>query len=554
MNKKTIFFIILAIVVVGLAALLIYRGSMFSKEILKLEILGPNTAKIGDEITYTVQYKNNGNFTLQKAKLTFVLPDNSLTEDGKMIIVKNLNDIYPGEQESVVFKARLLGSDESLKTAKASLSYIPQNITATYESNTTFLTKIDASSITLDFDLPTKLEQGKSFQYAINYFSNVDYPLENLSIKIDPTPGFDITSSTPSSLDNSEWKLQTLNKAQGGRISILGNVSAGNNQNLTFSASIGMWQNGSFVVIKQASQQVQVIQPLLFISQQVNGSSSYVASPGETLNYRVFFTNIGSTPFDNLFLVAKLDSQALDMSTIRAGNGGQAQPNDNMIVWDHSQVAQLDHLNVQQQGEVDFSVKVRSDWNPSAGDTSSTTITDEINISQITQKFTIKVSSGLVVSQKGYYKSDDISNSGLTPPKVGKATTYTITWEIKDYFSDEKNVKLRATLPKNVSLTGRIMPQNELANFSFDSASREIVWSAGDIQAGTGVTGDPVTLSFQISLTPDSSQKGSVAQLIGPVQISGENQFTNTMVTSQDSAIDTSLPDDFANSAGGIVQ
>ena len=553
MSKK-ILLILFIIIVVVLVAFLYYRESMFSKEILKLEILGPDTAKVGDEIQYTVQYKNNGNFVLEQAKLTFELPDNSLTEDGKTIFTQNLNDIYPGDQESVIFKARLLGKDGDLKTAKAALSYVPKNITAPYESDTTFITKIDASPITLNFDLPTEVEQGKSLQYAINYFSNVDYPLENLSVKIDPTPGFDFVSADPTSLDNTEWKLQTLNKAQGGRISIKGNVSANVSQNLTFSASLGMWQNGDFIVIKQASVNVQVIQPLLFISQQVNGSGSYVASPGEMLNYQIFFTNIGSTPFNNIFMVAKLDGSALDMSTIQAQGSGQVQPNDNMIVWDQSQVAALKHLDVQQQGEVDFSVKVRSDWNPSATDANNSIITDEINVSQITQKFTIKVNSGLVISQKGYYKSDDIANSGPIPPKVGQATTYTINWEIKNYFSDEKNVKVKATLPQNVSLTGQIMPSDEATNFSFDSASREIVWSAGDIQAGTGVTGDPVTLSFQVSLTPDSSQKGSIAQLIGQAQISGENQFTNTTIASQDSGVDTSLPDDFADSGGGIVQ
>lgn len=553
MNKK-IFITIFVIIVLGFAAFLFYRGGMFSKEILKLEILGPDTAKIGDEIQYTVKYKNNGNFVLQQPKLIFVLPDNSLTEDSKTIFTQDLNDIYPGEQESVTFKARLLGKDGDLKTAKASLSYVPKNITATYESDTTFITKIDATPITLGFDLPTKVEEGKSLQYTINYFSNVDYPLENLSIKVDPMPGFEFTSSDPASLDNSEWKLQTLNKAQGGRINITGNVLAPVNKNLTFSASLGMWQNGNFIVIKQASTDVQVIQPLLFISQQVNGSVSYVASPGETLHYQIFFRNIGSTPFDNLFLVAKLDSSALDMSTIQADMGGQVQPNDNMIVWDQSQVSQLRHLDTQQQGEVDFSVKVKSDWNPSGANANDTVITDEVNVSQTTQKFTVKVSSGLIISQKGYYKSSDITNSGSIPPKVGKTTTYTINWEIKDYFSDTKNVKVKATLPKNVSLTGQILPQDELSNFSFDSASREIVWSAGDISAGTGVTGDPISLSFQVSLAPDASQKGAAAPLIGQVQISGENQFTNTTISSQDSGVDTSLPDDFANSGGGVVQ
>jgi hypothetical protein len=252
-------------------------------------------------------------------------------------------------------------------------------------------------------------------------------------------------------------------------------------------------------------------------------------------------------------MVVKLDSPALDMSTIQA-EGGQVQTNDNMIVWDHNQAPQLRHLDVQQEGKIDFSVKVKSDWSVSGQDSSNTVINNEVNISQITQKFTIKVSSGLIISQKGYHKSFDISNLGSIPPEIGKATTYTINWEIKNYFSDAKNVKVKTILPKNVTLTGQILPQNESSNFSFDSVSREIVWSAGDIQAGTGVAGDPVVLIFQISLTPDSSEKGSVAPLIGQVQISGENQFTNTMITSQDSGINTSLPDDFANSGGGIVQ
>jgi hypothetical protein len=242
MKKKIALLILAVVVIIGFIIFWFYRENIFSKEILRLEILGPDTAETGEEIEYTINYKNSGNFVLEQPKLVFYLPDNSLTEDGKMMITKNLGDIYPGVQESVKIKTRLLGKESDLKTAKARLSYVPKNITATYESDTSFITKIDSTPITLDFDLPTKVEQGKSLQYAINYFSNVDYPLENLSIKIDPTQGFDFKSADPSSLDGSEWKLQTLYKAQGGRISITGSVSAGADQNLNFSASLEKWK------------------------------------------------------------------------------------------------------------------------------------------------------------------------------------------------------------------------------------------------------------------------------------------------------------------------
>jgi len=291
---------------------------------------------------------------------------------------------------------------------------------------------------------------------------------------------------------------------------------------------------------------------LLFISQQVNGNSSYIASPGETLHYKIFFRNIGSTPFEDLFMIVRLDGSALDFSTIEARNKGQVQPNDNMIIWAYKDVSMLKNLNVQEEGFVEFYVKVKDNFSASGPDQASAVITTNVNLSQMTQNFTVKVNSGLTISQKAFYKSFDMQNSGPIPPRVGQATTFTIQWDIRNYFSDAKNVRVKATLPQNVSLTGKTMP--EWSNFLYDSASREVTWSPGDILAGTGVNGDPYMLSFQVSLVPSQSQKGSTAPLISQVQISGENQFTGTLITAQNSGVNTSLPDDFENSGGGIVQ
>ncbi len=548
--KKIVLAIVFLILIVGFLAYFIYRESMFSKEILRLEILGPEKADTGQEIEYTIKYKNNGNFALENPKLIFSLPDYSITEDGKTLITKNLDDIYPGVEEVVKIKARLLGKKGDIKTAKAALSYTPKNLTARYESNTTFTTELNEAPITLEFDAPTKAEKGKSFQYSINYFSNMDYELSGTVLRIEQPSGFDFVSADPSSLDNVEWKLKTLVKAQGGRVNIVDNVSADSGQSVTLKAELGIWQNGNFVALKESTADVQVIQPLLMITQQVNGSSDYIASPGETLNFKIYFRNIGTTPFENLFAVVKIDGSALDLSTLSANRG---QVSGNMIVWDSTQASQLRGLYTQEQAEISFSVKVKNNWLPTdpSGDY---LITSEVNISQIIQKFTIKVNSGLAISQKAYYKDTNITNTGFIPPKVGESTTYTITWEISNHSGDTKNVKVKATLPKNVLLTGKFMPQSESTNFSFDSASREIVWSVGDIASGTGVYGDPMFLAFQVSLAPTSSQKGSTAQLIGQVQVFGENQFTDTITTAKDSAIDTSLPDDFSNSGGGIVQ
>jgi uncharacterized repeat protein (TIGR01451 family) len=551
-NKKIIFLILFFAIVIIFISFWLYRESMFSKEILRLEILGPEKAEVGKEIEYTIKYKNNGNFVLENPKLIFDLPQNSLTEDNKTRLMQDLEDIYPGKEELIKIKTRLLGKEQDLKTAKAIISYVPKNLTARYESETSFTIQISSVPITLDFDLPSKVEKGKQIQYSINYFSNIDYPLENLALKIYPVNGLAFESSDPKSLDDQEWRLETLNKAQGGRINITGRVAVEEIEKLNFKAEIGMWQNGNFVVIKETEKEIEMILPLLFISQQVNGNSSYIASPGETLHYKIFFRNIGSTPFEDLFMIVRLDGSALDFSTIEARNKGQVQPNDNMIIWDYKDVSMLKNLNVQEEGFVEFYVKVKDNFSASGPDQASAVITTNVNLSQMTQNFTVKVNSGLTISQKAFYKSFDMQNSGPIPPRVGQATTFTIQWDIRNYFSDAKNVRVKATLPQNVSLTGKIMP--EWSNFLYDSASREVTWSPGDILAGTGVNGDPYMLSFQVSLVPSQSQKGSTAPLISQVQISGENQFTGTLITAQNSGVNTSLPDDFENSGGGIVQ
>lgn len=419
MSHKKLFSFLIVSILIGLTIFWYYRETIFSKEILKLEILGEDNAKIGEEITYTVKYKNNGNFVLENPKIVFELPDNSLTEDNKLRFSNEVKDIYPGQEESLQFKGRLLGKEGDVKVAHVSLSYNPHNLSARYESTTTFSTKIESVPITLTYDSLTKIEKGKELRYSLNYFSNVDYPLENLSIKIDPIKGFAITSSDPASLDHTEWKLKTLMKGQGGRIKISGTATTDAESQLHFVSKIGMWQNGTFVVIKEASQDIEAIQ------------------------------------------TAKLE-----------------------------------------------------------------------------------------LTQKAYYSTQkELENSGPIPPQVGQSTNYAVRWQVKNYFKDIKNVKVKAILPQNVSLEDAISPEDQAPHFSYDSGSREIVWLIGDLSSDASAE-----IIFQIALVPNPSQRGRLADLVGQATVFGEDQSLNTVIQSTASAVTSNLPNDLTNTGNGIVQ
>ncbi|PJE69751.1 MAG: hypothetical protein COU98_00260, partial [Candidatus Staskawiczbacteria bacterium CG10_big_fil_rev_8_21_14_0_10_38_10] len=281
----------------------------------------------------------------------------------------------------------------------------------------------------------------------------------------------------------------------------------------------------------------------LYISQQINNSANYIASPGEQLHYEIFFRNIGTTPFENQFLITRLDGAAFDLSTIKA-ELGEFKADDNLIIWDWKQVPELRFLDVEEEGKVEFDVKLKDYWETTE---KNIAIKNKVNISQISEEFQTKVNTKLEVLQKGYYQDEVFGNSGPIPPQVGNTTTFTIVWQIKNYYNDVKNVKVKATLPQGVELTGRIFPQEESAKFSFDPRSREIVWVVKDNQvfeAGTGVSASSPSLAFQVALAPNSNQKGKILPIINEAKITAEDQWTEKTVEGKTPLINTTLPDD----------
>lgn len=553
MRKIVVLIIILSILLL-LLGYYYYQRNVYSREILKLEILGPSQAQAFEEVEYLVRYKNNGNITLEEATLIFQYPGNSLSVDNeeRQRVLKALEDIYPGEERTISFKARLVGRENETKTAQATLRYRPKNLKAFYEAKTSSTSKILSLPLTLEIDLPSRVEAGKEIQFSLNYFSNSDWPVSDLRIKMEYPQGFEFFSSRPKALAQTEWDLPLLNKAEGGRIEIRGKLLGEVRDQKTFRATLGLWQQGEFILLKTLARGTEILKPALSIIQQINGSLQHTASPGDVLHYEIFFRNIGDGPFQELFLVSTLDSPAFDFDTLRT-EFGQFNRGDNFVMWDWREIPKLRFLGPGEEGKVEFWVTLKRNWSLSVGQDKNFSLRNRVVLSQVREEFETKINSLLEVAQRGYFADEVFGNSGPLPPQVGRPTTYTITWQAKNYYNDVKNVTLRATLGPNVKLTGKMFPAD--APITFDSQSKEVVWSIGDMAAGQGIRTSVPNVSFQVELTPDVSQAGKTPEIIGSARISGEDDWTQKTLIGTSPAIDTSLSHDpTVTSQQGIVQ
>lgn len=549
MKRKITFFVIFLAIILGIAGYWYSQKNLYSKEVLKLEIIGPEETGLGEEVEYIVKYKNNGDVRLEDPKLIFEYPTHSILKENetprKEIQSKDLGgDIYPGQERTVKFKTRLLGKEGEAKVAKVWLSFRPKNLSARYERATTFTTEIRKVPLTFRFDLPSKIEPEREFDFRVNYFSNVDFPLTDLSIRLEYPSEFEFKKSEPRSLDEKEWEIGLLNKTEGGRIKIVGTLKGNIGEEKIFKAQLGIWQNSEFVVLKEIYKGVAVVRPDIYIAQQINGSPQYIANPGDLLHYEVFFRNLSQEPLENLFLVAKLNGKAFDLDTVRSLTG-DFRAGDNSILFDWRKNSPLQFLGSQEEGKVEFWVELKKEWDISDTEgAGNTVVKNEIFISAMREEFETKINSKLEIIQKGYFQDEVFGNSGEIPPKVGERTTYTIIWQVKNYFNKVKDVKVKALLPQNVELTGKIFPEDQSQRFSFDSGSREIIWDVGDLEVGTGVLTSAPNIAFQVSLVPLTTQKGDLAVLIKEAKISGEDEWTEQILESTSSEINTTLPDD----------
>lgn len=549
MSRKSFIFLIL----VGTIALWYWQRNLYSRETLKLEILGPEKTEMGETIEYIVKYKNNGSVRLEEPRLIFEYPKYSVAEDDTLRKEIKLEDIYPGEERTHTFRARLFGKEGEAKQAKASLSYRPKNLKSPFESTTSFTTIIENVPLTLRLDLPSKIETGKKFTFALNYFSNVDYPLSDLWAKIEYPSGFEFIESTPQSLENIEWEIPPLNKAEGGRMEITGQLKGNIGEQKIFRAEFGTWREGEFVLLKENIRGVEIIKPHLYITQQINGNPEYMASPGELLHYEILFRNIGEEPLTDLSLVNTLIGGAFDFETLKAPRG-DFKSGDNSILWDWRKLGELQFLDVQRMGKVEFWVNLKENWEISSSE-GKEVIRNRIYLNQASEEFETKINSRLEIAQKGYFENEVFGNSGPIPPRVGETTTYTIMGQVKNYYNDVKNVKVRAKLARNVKLTGAIFPEDETPNFTYDSESKEIVWEIGDLKVGSGVLSSGPNIAFQVAFTPDVSQRGQTPQIIEKAEIIAEDSWTKVLLKSEAEGISTTLPDDpTVTDQMGIVQ
>jgi len=267
--------------------------------------------------------------------------------------------------------------------------------------------------------------------------------------------------------------------------------------------------------------------PLFIYLKQFNNSDAYAASPGDQLHYQISFTNIGQDALQDIVLISRLSGHYLDLNSVKVPIGNYQQ-GDNSIIWDGSQIPELNYLAPGQTGKVEFWVNVNKRWAINSQADINPVIKNTITIGQNTQEFITKINSSLVAEQKIYNESKYFTNSGPYPLKVGQKTYLTVEWTAKNYYNDMEGVIMKAVLSPNVNFENKIYPEN--IKISYDTGTQEVTCIIGSLKAGAGFLSEAPKCAFQVSIIPELNED---ALITGSLEITGNDQWTGKQISAQ---------------------
>ena len=551
MSLSTKFFfgsIIFFIIAAGVSALLFYGGvNTTSPQNIDVQVLAPSLVDGGKEATFEIIVTNRNAAPLQLADLVLDYPSGALdpTDPTKSLTHDRISigSIKSGEQVKKTVSALLYGQEGTQETLGARLEYSVAGSNAVFEKQGQASFTIGSAPVSVTISSPSSVIAGDQFAIDVNVRSNATSPVENVAIEGQYPFGFSVLSASPSGVaGNTLWRLGTLAPGASQTIHIVGTIDASNGDQRIFRFLAGSNSNPTDthvdVPFLTVPQTLTVEQPFITGSIAVNGQTgnNISVSAGGTLQGTVTWQNNLTDAVSDLELDLSFDGPAVNKNTINSSNGFY-QSSNSTIIWSKDLESTLASVAPGATGTFQFSFATL----PAA--TQGTLITNPTITLNLTVHATrqsggtsstvssvataqLVIASLLSLTAQSSRNSGGFINTGPLPPRAETGSSYTITWTLKNSANTVANTTVQTVLPPYVNFVAA----QAGGGVTYDTASRTVTWSLGDVKPGVGYTSAAAQAAFQVMLIPSASQVGTAPALTGPTAASGQDRYAQVQV------------------------
>ena len=571
-SKRRKWYIIglLAVGVLAIVGSLVYvffiRGSNFTGDNINIRIDGPSQVTSGDQVKYTIRISNQEKVNLENLALDLIYPDGFTFESATPATDSfgnsrfELGNLAAGEETAVEINGKMIGEADESKRLTAVLEYQPKNLSQTFNREESITTDISMFPVDLDVAFPSKVFAGGEVEFTIDLVNKSVDDVSDLQLQIDYPTGFDFKSSTPSpSQYKNVWQIAGLDSREREEIKVKGVLAGDDGDRKEFKIELGMIDDKSnFFVQKDKTAEVSLVAPSVELAQSVDDKTEDVeVNPGDTLEYKIHYKNTGKADLTNVIVETTISKKVIDEGSIEVLDGNYE---DSKVTWDKNSIDRLEKVEPDQEGDLIFRVKISDPINindlndKDLAVAAKTTLRTEDSEEVMAETTTLSAKIGTKITLKiepHYYDFDgEQIGDGPLPPKVGETTKYRVYVLVSNSTSDVGDGRITINLPTGAAWTGQT--ETSIGHLTFDSG--QIIWDIGSIKAHTGTLIPRIEASFEIGITPISSQVGQFVTLIDKGEFVGKDSFLNKTIDEKAENITTDLQDDEKAKGKGKVQ
>jgi len=539
---------------------------------LEFNISAPESVLAGESFTYQIEYRNPTKYPLTKVRLEVQYPIGFIYSSSSQEPVSgnhgwDLDTIAPGAVGRLTITGRLFTTPDSVQVIFGNLSYMPGNFSSQFKKESS------ASTIV----------SGPGFQADLNYTGTAFINMENemtliISEVIDNQLGdfnisFAVPAETSASVAESEQTDITIIKSGGASWQVSGLEKGALRQEIPLKYLIKKRLNNPEITVRLEKKLEdgqsyvfweEVVRPELVdsdlnLTMLLEGSKNDDAlNFGQPLNYTLTYANKGSNTFKDVVIMAVLEGEFLDWSSLKDTQGGDLKSGS--IIWSKNEVEELAEIKPGDAGEIKFSLNLRP-WQANDLDKNLEIIsfaqygmnnTPVKGDSNKSNTITSRLNSDLKLEEKVlYFNTDNMPvGSGPLPPRVGEKTSVKVYWTVTNNIHELSETKAIFSLPAHVSWDGG--QNTNVGSVYYDEASRQVIWEIGRLPISVG----QVDADFNISITPSESDRNKILILSPGSVISAMDTETKGTITKKTGAKTTKLEDDDISSLNnsGIIQ
>ena len=566
---KRIFLItfILFIIAVATTFVKFYRGGeRVSNDLISMELVGQPFIDAGEPLRLVVRIQNFNEVPLQIPDLVISYPIDSESGEEK-VIRRSLPELKKGARAEEEFKIPLVGQEGEQRKVTATLEYHIPGSSSIFTKSVSENVIIRSTPTRVTIDAPEKVIHNQDVMFDIRVGANTTESLRNILVRIELPPDFEFIGANREALFGNEvWSIPKLSPQNEFRLRIKAKVHSLPGESRSIHVYVGQQKEDSPTEIKttfnHAIHTFEVEQPFLETRIFVDGKrASAIPVEGDTdVSIEIDFKNTLEEAIKNVRLSLYLDGNIYIPQSVRVLN---AEYNSlaRYILWSEDTYERLKELKPEQEGSVQFTFNTKPflsseiPKNPKLHMWVSATALGEngkeYNVKQI-DSTELRGISELSVSAFSQYSSGPFKNLGPYPPKAGRKTSYTLTFQIRNHPNDVEDVILSTILPSYVRPTGKVSPSTESKNIHYVASTGEFTWKIPKIPAGTGVGRPAKELSIQVEATPSISHIGELLQLTRKIDVTAHDPFANVDITYHASPINSHVRD--AGNQGGLVK